>query len=185
MPEILVRTRRVGLRPCTPLTGDDRIAGLREKGVEEFPGMEEMLLPLPERPDDAAEQFLAVSPSDGTVLGYCSLSHFDRAERRVQVDIVMDDSSAPIGVFLETAVLTVEHAFTSWPVDEVRLWLTGERVDGLRTHASMAKEVADPGPGVPRPRGMESASHFIISREPWELYGSALVRRLSQRRADG
>ena len=95
----------------------------------------------------------------------------------------MDDSSSPIGVFLETAVLTIEHAFTSWPVDEVRLWLADERAGGLRVHSSMAREVADPP--IPRPRGMGAASHFIISRNPWELYGRALVSRLSPRGADG
>jgi hypothetical protein len=183
MTEILVRTRRVGLRPCTPLTGVDRVEALRDKGVADFPGIGDVLAPLPASPDDSVEQFLAVSPGDETVLGYCSLSYLDRGERHLQVDVVMDDSNSPVGVFLEAAVLTVERAFTAWPVDEVRLWLTEGRAGGLRAHPGMAREAADPG--VPHPPGLESASRFVISREPWELYGSALVRRLSRRAADG
>lgn len=183
MTEILVRTRRVGLRPCAPLTGADRVEALRERGVADFPGVGEALVPLPASPDDSAEQFLAVSPENGTVLGYCSLSYLDRGERHLQVDVVMDDANPPVGVFLEAAVLTVERAFTAWPVDEVRLWLTEGRAGGLLSHPGMARQTA--GPGAQCPPGLESASRFVISREPWKLYGSSLVRRLSRRTADG
>lgn len=176
MPENIVETRRVRLRPVENLGAAAAVSALAERGVPEFPGMDDLVRPLPRDAADAAEQFLAVAPSTGAVLGFCSLSRLDREERWVQVDVVVDEVANAVGIALEATVLTVDRAFRAWPVDEVRFWSAGERANGLRDHPTMVTESEPPR----RPPGLESASHFVIQRERWERYGSKFVQRLSQ-----
>ncbi|PDP85702.1 hypothetical protein CQJ94_21020 [Glycomyces fuscus] len=176
MPENTVETRRVRLQPVEHLGAGAVVRALAEKGVPEFPGMDGLIRPLPGDAADVAEQFLAVTPSTGTALGFCSLSRLDREERRIQVDVVVDEGSNAVGIALEATVLTVDRAFRAWPVDEVRFWSAGERANGLRDHPTMVTEAEPPQ----RPPGLEAASHFVIQRERWERYGAKFVQRLSQ-----
>jgi hypothetical protein len=153
---------------------------LARKGIGEFPGMDDLVRPIPQDAADVTEQFLAVSPADGAVLGFCSLSRLDAGRRRIQVDVVVDEAANAVGIALEATVLTVDHAFRAWPVDEVRFWSVGERATGLRNHPTMVMEENPPAAGLPRSPGLEDASHFVIQRERWERYGAKFVRRLSQ-----
>ncbi|WP_433699027.1 GNAT family N-acetyltransferase [Nocardiopsis sp. CA-288880] len=180
MTEKPVETRRIRLSPTRSLETEGVVRALAEKGVGEFPGMEDLVRPLPRDTADVTEQFFAVSPADGTVLGFCSLSRLDTGRRWIQVDVVVDEGSNAVGIALEATVLTVDHAFRAWPVDEVRFWSAGDRATGLRNHPTMVVEEDPPAAGLPRSPGLEDASHFVIQRARWERYGAKFVQRLSQ-----
>ncbi|WP_017587962.1 GNAT family N-acetyltransferase [Nocardiopsis ganjiahuensis] len=179
-----METRRVRLDQTESLGPDGVVRVLAEKGVGEFPGLSDLVHPLPGDPADAAEQFFAVSPATGRVLGFCSLSRLDEERRRIQVDVIVDEKANPAGLALETTVLTVDRAFKAWPVDEVRFWSVGARAEGLRNNPTMVTEEKPPASDVARPPGLEDASHFVIQRDRWERFGAKFVRRLSMKPKD-
>ncbi|WP_157515976.1 GNAT family N-acetyltransferase [Nocardiopsis trehalosi] len=177
------RTRRSALTTVPPRGSAGVRDLLAEHGVGGPGGTDLLLALLPDDPAEVAEQALIENTGDGSVVGFCSFSRLDTEAGAVQVDVHVDQDTAPVGMTFEATMAVVDHAFNRWGVQRVAIWSAGERADQLATRPGVLAEAREMPEGV-RSTGVPGARLFVITRDRWERYGTRFLEWLVRPPAD-
>ncbi len=153
-------------------------------GPEGLPSVEVLSQLLPERAEDHAAQFTVELTDSGTTVGVVGLHTLDLTNGHVRAEIHMTPAAGPSAVAW-TAALTVNYAFSMFPVRKLYLWTVDEEA---RVYQDLPVKAHREGALLEYV--VDGANHrdltvFTIGREDWQAasgYLDGLVQGATDRR---
>lgn len=149
-------------------------------GPEGLPSVDVLSQLLPERTEAHAAQFTVELPDAGTTVGVVGLHTLDLTSGHVRAEIHLAPT-ADASTVVATAALTVNYAFSMFPVRKVYLWTVDEEARVYRDlpvkahrEGSLIEYVAD---GT----GHRDLTVFTIDREDWQAAAGFLDGLMDER----